>query len=119
MALNNTGVFFQKYIFVKQHFLYLLIRWPSTDIGLDKVNCLYLCEKYHQELIIHTKYIPLTKCYYSVQIDVIFIEYFWLNFIFIYMVGQWDFISIHIKVHKTDPKIERDPGSRKFEKSLF
>ena len=53
----------------------------NSDLGLDKVNYVYLRQKYHQELTIYAKqgnHIPLTKFYYTVKIvDVIFMGFLW------------------------------------------
>ena len=54
----------------------------DDQIHLDlscKVNCMYLCQKYYQELTICTKqdkHISLTKYYYSMQmLDMILMNY--------------------------------------------
>ena len=67
----------RKMNFIKNSMFALL----GTDLGLfGKVNCMFLCQKYHQKLTIWTKqdkHTSLTKWHYSVQIlDVIFFKYF-------------------------------------------
>ena len=100
--------FLQQHIYVKQHFQHLPIWWLNTDLDiLYKVNCVYLVQKYHQELAIcikQGKHIPLTnfitQCRYWMWFSLNIFDKFHFYF--------------YMGVHEIDPEVEMGPGSQKF-----
>ena len=105
----------QQYIYPKKHFQLLPLWLPTTYLDLlCQVNCMDICQKYHQELTIYIKqgeYILLSECKYRMWFSWNIFDKFHL-----YLYGSLqDFIFIYMGVHEVDPEIERDPCTQKFE----
>ena len=105
--------------------------WPNTDEDLCRVNCVYLWEKYHQELTICTKgnislsLNVITQCEFWMRFSLnIFEKFHFYSFgfffreFFLFIRSPQNFIFLHMKIHVINSETERGHWSKKLSESI-